>query len=456
VVDIGKTKLDLPWNAYYDKELEVRFSRSYGPGRYDAHYELEGIDYPAGYVRWTERRNLGCFLDLLANKSVDVSSLVSGIHPIEDAVGVYGSLSDGSLRGIGFLLSYGDVPELDAPSQRTVTTAVPRIVDRRPPNSGARTGKVKIGFIGAGNYASSMLLPHLRDNARVELATVATTKSLSGVNAQRKFGFAGVTTNVDDLLSDESLDAVFVVTRHNSHARLVCRALERGLAVFVEKPLALDEEQLALVLDTVQQTGNDRLMVGFNRRFAPLFGDLRDRMGAWHGQLSARYLVNAGRLDPKSWYLNEAQEGSRFVGEGGHFIDALSALVGQHPVEVSTMGTDADLHTMLRFADGSVATLGYVTSGSTKFPKETLEISADGKTGRLDNFQRVTVWDAKGKGGHRVLSGQDKGQKAQVELFVDAVRTGSPMPIGLDSLAATTRATLAVERSLASGMPVSV
>ena len=211
-----------------------------------------------------------------------------------------------------------------------------------------------------------------------------------------------------------------------------------------------------MVLDTVQQTGNDRLMVGFNRRFAPLFTDLRDRMGAWHGQLSARYLVNAGRLDPKSWYLNEAQEGSRFVGEGGHFIDALSALVGTPRSRSRRWAPTPTCTPSLRFADGSVATLGYVTSGSSKFPKETLEISADGRTGRLDNFQRVTVWDAKGKSGHRVLSGQDKGQKAQVELFVDAVRTGSPMPIGLDSLAATTRATLAVERSLASGMPVSV
>jgi len=312
-----------------------------------------------------------------------------------------------------------------------------------------------VGFIGAGNYATSMLLPHLRDSPEVELVSVATTKSLSGLNAQRKFGFATITTNVDTVLDDDSLDAVFIVTRHHSHARLVCQALERGLAVFVEKPLALNDEQLTKVLDTVERTGNARLMVGFNRRFAPLFTELGERMGAHHGQVSARYLVNAGVLDPSSWYLNEAQEGSRFVGEGGHFIDTLSALVGHDPVEVQAMGTDADLHATLRFADRSVATLGYVTAGSSRFPKETLEICADGRTGRLDNFQRVTVWGAKGKSGHRVLSGQEKGQKAETERFVDAVRTGSPMPITLDSLAATTRATLAVERSLATGLPVS-
>lgn len=452
VVDIGKTKLDLPWNAYYDKELEVRFSRSYGPGRYDPRYELEGVDYPAGYVRWTERRNLSCFLDLLANGSVDVAPLVAGIHPIQDAVDVYAKLSDGSLRGIGFLLSYGDVPELRVERPQRSRAVAPARAESRPR---PRSGRVRIGFVGAGNYASSMLLPHLRENPAVELAKVATTKALSGVNAQRKFGFTQVTTDVDSLLDDQALDAVFIVTRHNSHARLVCQALERGLAVFVEKPLALDEEQLSMVLDTVERTGNDRLMVGFNRRFAPLFTDLTDRMGTYRGAVSARYLVNAGQLDPKSWYLDAAQEGSRFVGEGGHFIDTLSALIGHDPVEVSAMGTDADLHATLRFADGSVASLGYVTSGSSRFPKETLEISADGRTGRLDNFQRVTVWGTKGKSGHRSLKGQNKGQQLEVERFVEAVRAGSAMPIGLDSLTATTRATLAVDRSLATGMPVS-
>ncbi len=452
VVDIGKTRLDLPWNAYYEKELDVRFSRSYGPGRYDARYELEGIDYPAGYVRWTERRNLGCFLDLLATGSIDVGGLVAGIHPIDEAVDVYGQLSDGSLRGIGFLLSYGEPaePAVTTATRPTTTAAVD------PSRRRSRSGRARIGFIGAGNYATSMLLPHLRENPAAELVTVATTKALSGVNAQRKFGFADVTTSVDSLLDDETLGAVFIVTRHHSHARMVCQALQRGLAVFVEKPLALDEDQLSMVLETIEQTGNDRLMVGFNRRFAPLFADLQDRIGPLHGPVSARYLVNAGRLDSSSWYLDKAQEGSRFVGEGGHFIDTLIALIGQPPTEVQAMGTGSDLHAALRFADGSVATLGYVTGGSSRFPKETIDLTGDGRNGRLDNFQRVTVWTARGKSGHRTLTGQDKGQKAELERFVDAVRTGSSMPIGLDSLVATTRATLAVEHSISTGMSVSL
>ena len=170
------------------------------------------------------------------------------------------------------------------------------------------------------------------------------------------------------------LDAVFIVTRHHSHARLVCQALERGLTVFVEKPLALTEDQLAAIVATVEKTGNDRVMVGFNRRFAPLFTDLQQRFGTSAWPVSARYLVNAGRLDSRSWYLNEELEGSRFAGEGGHFIDTLSALVGHQPVEVHAMGAGESVHATLRFADGSVATISYVTDGSSRFPKETLDV----------------------------------------------------------------------------------
>src|SRR3954452_1321642 len=365
VVDIGKTRLDLPWNAYYDKELDVRFSRSYGPGRYDDRYELEGVDYPAGYVRWTERRNLGCFLDLLAEGSVDVAELVSGIHPVEEAMTVYDGLASGSLSGVGFLLSYGssDDPDAPVPVQRTVTA--PLVADGpRPGRRGPRTGALRVGFVGAGNYATSMLLPHLREDPQVELVSVATTTSLSGLNAQRKFGFRTVSTDVDAVLDDDSLDAVFVVTRHSSHADLVCRALERGRTVFVEKPLALTDEQLERILGVVEATGNDRLHVGFNRRFAPLVGELRAGIARGAGPIAVRYLVNTGRLAAGGWYLNDELEGSRFAGEGGLFIDTGSALVGATPTEVHAMGAAGDVLPVLRFGEGSVSTISYVTGGS--------------------------------------------------------------------------------------------
>lgn len=478
VVDIGKTKLDLPWNAYYEKELDVRFSRSYGPGRYDDRYELDGVDYPAGYVRWTERRNLGCFLDLVANGSVEVASLVSGTRAIEDATQVYEELRTGSLKGVGFLFAYahaGDGAAADvvghevpgspaAGADASVNGAVNGFVTPataafartlRSPSTSAtgQAGSVRIGFIGAGAYASSMLLPHLTKLPSASLTTVATTRSLSAVNAQRKFGFETVSTDVSQVLDDPAIDAVFVVTRHHSHADFVCRALERGKAVFVEKPLALTREEVDRVLAVVAATDNDRLMVGFNRRFAPLFTDLRRRFGDPGGPVSARYLVNAGRLDPSSWYLNEGLEGSRFLGEGGHFIDTLSAWVGHDPVEVVSYRTSngLDVTAVLRYADGSLATITYATDGDARFPKETLDVSGGGGNARLDNFTRATVWTRSGKDVKRSFAGQDKGQRTQVAAFVEAVRTGGPMPIPLDSLVATTRSTIAVGESLVSG-----
>jgi predicted dehydrogenase/threonine dehydrogenase-like Zn-dependent dehydrogenase len=462
VVDIGKTKLDLPWNAYYEKELDVRFSRSYGPGRYDDRYELDGIDYPAGYVRWTERRNLQCFLDLLSDGAVDVGSLVSGTRPIAEAAEVYGELRDGSLKGIGFLFRYPE-PEPSAEGgpdgavfERTVRRPVPAVATPARPARPAGSGAVRLGFIGAGSYASSMLLPHLAKHPAAELATVATTRSLSAVNAQRKFGFAAATTDASSVLEDPDLDAVFVVTRHHSHADFVCRALEAGKAVFVEKPLALRHEDVDRVLDTVARTGNDRLMVGFNRRFAPMFTDLRSRFGAAGGPVSARYLVNAGSLAATSWYLNEELEGSRFLGEGGHFIDTVSAWVGAAPVEVMAHQTShgQDLQATLTYADGSLATITYATDGNARFPKETLDVSGGGRNARLDNFTRATVWSRSGKDVKRSYAGQDKGQRAEVGAFVEAVLRGTPMPIDLASLAATTRATIAVGESLATGQRV--
>jgi predicted dehydrogenase/threonine dehydrogenase-like Zn-dependent dehydrogenase len=450
IVDIGKTRLDLPWNAYYDKELDVRFSRAYGPGRYDYQYEVEGIDYPAGYVRWTERRNLACFLDLLADGSVDIGSLVTGVYPIEEATSVYERIGSGTLEGVGFLLSYPEAPA-DESGRRTLhVPGVPTAGRTRRPVS----RRVRLGFIGAGNYATSMLLPHLHENPTVELVSVATTTSLSGVNAQRKFGFRTITTDADTVLDDDTLDAIVVVTRHHSHASFVCKALERGRAVFVEKPLALSDEQLDDVLATVAATGNDRVMVGFNRRFAPLFQEMRTRLGPVRGPLGVRYLVNAGRLDAASWYLNADLEGSRFAGEGGHFIDTVSVLIGRRPVEVHAMGSGSDVLATLRFEDDSVASIAYLSGGSARFPKETLDVTGGGYNARLDNFQRVSVWSPKGRTGKRRLTGQDKGQRAQLERFVEAVHSGGPMPISLESLVATTRATLAVGTSMATRQPV--
>lgn len=454
VVDIGKCSLDLPWNAYYEKELDVRFSRSYGPGRYDPEYELEGRDYPIGYVRWTERRNLACFLDLAARGSVSVEPLVSHVADFEDAVTTYRRLEDGDLKAVAVLFRYaGHAKE----EQAAPVVAVPAAPAGRKAARAART-PVRVAFVGAGNYATSMLLPHLAGRDGVELSTVVTTTALSGANAQRKFGFSSATTDLDAVLGDTSIDAVFVVTRHSSHADLTGKALLAGKAVFVEKPLALTEDELAGVLAAVEKSGNDRLQVGFNRRFAPLLRQARERFGARTGPASLRYLVNAGRLGHGSWYLQRGTEGSRFTGEGGHFIDTASWLLEADPVSVyavSGSGTE-DVQAVLRYPDGSTATISYVTGGPATFPKETLDLVADGRALRLDDFVRASVHGRERWVSSRLPKARDKGQNAELAAFVKAVRTGGPMPVPLRSLAATTAATLAVRTGLAAGAPVTL
>jgi predicted dehydrogenase/threonine dehydrogenase-like Zn-dependent dehydrogenase len=454
IVDIGKTRLDLPWNAYYDKELDVRFSRSYGPGRYDDRYELDGIDYPAGYVRWTERRNLDCFLDLIAREEIEIGSLVSGVFPIEQATSVYENLASGSLGAVGVLLEY---PERTAASPPPSTSRIAAASRPSPPRSAGHKQLV-VGFIGAGNYASSMLLPHLARSEDVNLAHVATTRSLSAVNAQRRFGFTTASTSASAVLDDDSLDVIFIVTRHHTHADLVCRALQTGKAVFVEKPLALTRDEVGRICDVVARTGNDRLMVGFNRRFAPLLMEMRTRFGQAGERSVARYLINAGPLQADSWYHNEELEGSRFTGEGGHFIDTLSWWTSSLPETVYAMpGPEpGDVQATVQFRNGASATITYVTTGNPRFPKETLDAAAGRLSARLDNFQQATVWAERSRSVTRSRGSKDKGQRAELRRFVEAIRTGSAMPISFESLVATTSATIAVAESLSSGRPEQV
>ena len=455
VVDIGKLKLDLPWNAYYDKELDIRFSRSYGPGRYDDIYELAGVDYPAGYVRWTERRNLECFVDLVARGVLPVESLVSGVFPLDQAVTVYDRLRSGDLSGIGYLFEYVDeeLPLGITPVSPLISmpTAAPAR-DHAVTRIGTTT---RLGFIGAGNYASSMLLPHLVGRPGIELAHVVTTTSLSAANAQRKFGFESASTDIDQLLSDDSITAVFVVTRHHTHADLVCRTLASGKATFVEKPLALDEVELARIVEAIRTSGNNRLMVGFNRRFAPLLAEMKKRFGSRQGPAGVHYSVNAGPLAPDSWYRNEGLEGSRFVGEGGHFIDTIGWWLESNPVEVYAVATGEPQGTqvVLRYEDGSVATIGYVTNANPGLPKEIFEVSADNRSARFDNFKTATVWSGRSRKTRRNRRNVDKGQAEALDSFVDAVASGGPMPIPLSSLLSTTAATIAAARSLLLGGP---
>ncbi|MBX6322043.1 MAG: Gfo/Idh/MocA family oxidoreductase, partial [Rhodospirillaceae bacterium] len=449
VTDVGKCGLDLAWNEWYDKELELRFSRSYGPGRYDPRYEEGGQDYPIGYVRWTEGRNLQCVLDLIASGRLDPEPLISVVAPFSDAVSTYEKMNNGTLRGLGVLFRYDPEP---APSRRVAAAA-------RPRSARAAGEVVRLGVIGSGNYANSMLLPHLKEHPGVRLVEVATTRGLTAANAQRKFGFARCSTDHRGLLEDREIDAVLIATRHASHARLVCEALAAGKAVFVEKPLAIRPEELAEVDAVVRATGNDRLMVGFNRRFAPLLTRLKESWGPRQGPHVVRYLVNAGPLEHGSWYADATGEGSRFVGEGCHFIDTISWWLGLDPVSVVAAAGPADpsnVSAILLYPDGSRGEIAYLTEGDRAYPKETFEAFGEGAIARLGNFQRFELWRGGKARSERAMLGIDKGQKNEIEAFVRAVATGGPMPIPLPSLLATTAATFAVERAAATRAPALV
>ncbi len=445
VIDIGKTRLDLPWKDYYEKELEVRFSRSYGPGRYDPIYEEGGIDYPIGYVRWTERRNMESFVGLLASKRINLTPLVSAVYPFAEAVGAYKRMGSGEERGVGVLFEYQENPRLER-----------RIGGSQMSTTGTGDEKLALAVIGAGSYASSMLLPHLSKHEHVKLSDVVTTTALSAANAQRHFGFERHGTDLELVLADPTIGAVLIATRHASHAGLVSRALEAGKAVFVEKPLALDRRQLQDIRSAVAATGNDRLLVGFNRRYSPLLNQLKERWQAL-GPVQLRYTVNAGPLSAGSWYRDRT-EGSRFAGEGGHFIDTASWWLGCDPVEVSAAATDDDidnLTTTMLYPDGSVAVVQYLTSGDPRYPKESIEVMGQGRVARFDNFRSFELWSS-GKPEKGQARAVDKGQERQLDQFVDAIRSGGPMPISFDSLVATTAATLGTMEAAVSRKKISL
>ena len=440
VVDIGKTKLDLPWNDYYMKELDVRFSRSYGPGRYDPQYEERGIDYPIGYVRWTERRNLAAFLDLLADGKVQMDAIISSVQPFANAEQVYQDMAAGKVAGIATVFEYDVQKALPnqaiAPSVRSALPA-------------RKHDAVRLGVIGAGNYASSMLLPHLQTNHKVVMSTVATSSSLSSENARRKFAFAQATTDYQQVLADPAIDAVLIATRHSSHARLVCEALSAGKATFVEKPLALSVEELQAISCTIAKCGNARLMVGFNRRFSPMVRAVAERFHKAECLMVVHYRVHAGQLDSGSWYL-DSSEGSRFFGESGHFFDVMSYLTRSRAARVSatvlrpakTRQDDLEnLVVSVQYANGSVGNLMYLTQGGAKVPKESVEVFGAGCTAQLSNFETLQFFER--SKADKVRVARDKGQATQLASFVDAVRTGGPMPISLESLFDTTLTTLA-------------
>lgn len=441
VVDIGKTKLDLPWKDYYEKELDVRFSRSYGPGRYDHNYEEKGIDYPLGYVRWTEKRNMQSFLDLIAKGSLDLDPIISAIYPFDEAEQVYEKIGEGKEKGLGILFSYPEKIEVER---------IPIVFKKNVEKRKEKREIIRIGVIGAGNYASTMLLPHLVKNQDVSMVEVATATGLSAENTRRKFPFQRVSTDYKAMLNSEDIDAVIIATRHKSHATMVSEALGAKKTVFVEKPLAIDLEGLEDVRKSVVESGNDRLQVGFNRRFSPGIVKIKDLFKNTRKPITICYRIQAGQVESGSWYL-DPEEGSRFIGEAGHFFDVFSFLTDARPVSAFACSirpakpTPDDLENIsviVDYDDGSVANLVYLTQGGIKLPKEFLEVHGSGRTVQLHNFEYLLIYE--GKKRKKVKLGRiNKGQNEEMNAFVNAIKNGNDMPIPVQSLFDTALVTIA-------------
>jgi predicted dehydrogenase/threonine dehydrogenase-like Zn-dependent dehydrogenase len=446
IVVVGDVGLELDRRPLYAKELELRLARSYGPGRYDVEYEQRGLDYPLPYVRWTERRNMSEFLRLLADGSVAVADLVTHRFPIEHAEGAFAVLTDGEQRAQAVVIDYS------APQER-VAAALPR----EPQAVRHFAAGAHAGFVGAGSFACRHLIPLAKREGLV-LDLIASGSGLSAVSAAERFGFERGAVETAEVLNDEAVSGVFVATRHDLHGRLALEALRAGKAVFVEKPLCLEETELAEIASELEREGSPPLMVGFNRRFAPLTQRLREHLAAASGPTNVLVRVNAGSLPADHWLNDPHIGGGRLLGEGCHFFDLICALAGSEPVSVSTQGRISgdrpvaaceDFAAVIRFADGSLGTLLYGTAGAGSAGKEVVEAHRGTHSGRIDDFNSAVLW-GNGRPRKERSRGRDKGHGEEIRRFAAAMR-GEEAPPPFQEALVSSRLTLAALRSLETG-----
>ena len=398
LVDVGITKIELPWKMFYEKELEVRFSRSYGPGRYDAAYEWGGTDYPIGYVRWTEQRNFQACLQLMAAGQLKLAGLTTRRAPFQDALKVYQELMAEGATDIGVVLEYG-APESHPRLAASIESSAARLSSwkLKAGSSKLLTPAARLDVIGAGNFARTMLLPHLK--GKIPFGTVVNQTALSAQHVKTKFGFHSAAADPGEVFGDPAPAALLIATRHHLHAPFVQMALEANRHIFVEKPLCLSVEELAEI-DTALSKSQGTVQVGFNRRFAPASVELKRHLSAAAGPKSATYRVNPGKLDPQHWYANYAESGGRVLGEACHFLDYLCFLFDSKPIRVLAQTTwpasgrlpfPDSVAAQVEFADGSCGQLIYAAEGDASFPKETVTVFGAGVVAEITNFQKLVV-----------------------------------------------------------------
>ncbi len=449
VVAVGLVGMNVPRNIYYQRELTLKVSLSYGPGRHDPAYEEHGHDYPAAYVRWTEGRNIEAFLDLLAAGRIDVEPLVTHRFPIQDAPRAYQLISGSPAeKYLAVLLTYD------------TQTEVRRNIENKTAAMKS-AGRVGIGLIGAGGYAQKVLLPNFK-GAGAEFCSIASASGVSARDAGTKFGFARFLSDAQSVIDDDEANLIVIATRHGSHAELTKLALAKGKHVFVEKPLALTDTELDSVL-AAAASSEGQLLVGFNRRFSPLAVRAKEVFQNRRSPLSILYRVNAGRIPREHWTQDPQEGGGRIIGEVCHFIDLMQYLTGAAPVSVYAAavvgGSDAvsedSVFITLQFGDGSNGVIAYLAEGDHSLPKEQVEIFAEGKTFVIEDFRSARLYAA-GREKKETLRQQDKGQAEETRVACAIVTEGKPAPITLQELEATTRATFRVRDSLRTGRTIKV
>lgn len=450
IVALGAVGMNLPRRPFYFKEAEFVVACSYGPGRYDPDYEDRGHDYPPAYVRWTEQRNLQAVLDLMAAGRLNVAPLLTRRFPIEKAEEAYHTLESESPLGI--VLEYA--------SSETSTMPARTISLRASPSGGG----VGVGFIGAGNFARSVLIPALAQHTDIRLIAICSAGGLSAAHAGERYGFAKATTAPEEVLSDPAVQVVFITTRHNLHAEQVIAALKAGKHVYVEKPLCLTLEELDAIEQTLascEAAGKPRLlMVGFNRRFAPAISRVRDFLALVSAPLTISIRFNAGALPPEHWTQDETEGGGRLIGEACHGFDLATYLAGSPPVRVfaesvgdrAANSKDDNAFITLRHANGSVSCIAYWAGGDRALPKERVEIAGGGRMAIIEDFRSITLAQ-EGRVGQKRLSRQDKGHEAELGAFLAALRNGQPSPISWGELRAISKASILAVRSLREGSP---
>jgi predicted dehydrogenase/threonine dehydrogenase-like Zn-dependent dehydrogenase len=435
---------------FYKKELQIKMSCSYGPGRYDPSYEEKGIDYPVAYVRWTENRNMQAFQALILNNKIDVNYLTSHIFKLEEAPSAYDMMMAKAEPFIGILIEYDISKKIE---NRKIEINVPR--------GHSKPQAVGIGFIGAGSYAQSHLLPNIQKNDAVSLETVMTNSGTSSRSVAERYGFNFCTGDKNDIFENSKTNTVFIATRHDSHAEYVVTALKKGKHVFVEKPLCLNEEELAHIAEIIdgKQSSMPKVMVGYNRRFSPLAKKIKDAFGS--GPMSMTYRINAGTIPPDSWIQDIETGGGRIIGEVCHFIDFLTYINGSLPVSVYTTAMlDPEklndvINVSLKYQNGSIGSISYCSNGDKSFPKERVEIFTCGCTAVLDDFKTLSIY-SKGKKKEKKLISQDKGQKNEVKFFINSILKGTGNVIPFEEIYSTSFTTFKIIESLKTGESISL